>query len=157
MARKFGSMAYVSIVIIAGGLLGSTPEARAQTQAGFRVGIYANREDAFLGGELVAPLAQRIYVNPNGEWVVAERATFLTFNMDFYYDIPVRGPLAVWAGAGLAILYFNPEGPAPADTDVGLDLLFGIAFSRRPVIPYMQVKALLSDTNELVLGVGLRF
>lgn len=143
--------------IVAVGLLGSAPEAWAQTQAGLRVGIYANREDAFLGGELVTPLDRRIFVNPNVELVVAERATFLTFNMDFYYDIPVRAPLAVWAGAGLAILYFNPEGPAPADTDVGVDLLFGIAFRRQPVIPYMQVKAILSDRNELVIAIGLRF
>jgi len=129
----------------------------AQAMGGFRVGIYADREDAFLGGELLTPVAERIYVNPNVELVLVERATFVTFNMDFYYDIPVRAPLSVWAGAGLAILYFNPEGPAPADTDVGLDLLFGIAFSRRPVIPYLQVKAILSDRNELVVGIGLRF
>ncbi|GBC85308.1 hypothetical protein HRbin11_01757 [bacterium HR11] len=147
----------IGIAAVVASLFGSASEARAQTQAGFRVGIYADREDAFLGGEVVTPVVERIYVNPNVELVLVERATFLTFNMDFYYDIPVQAPLAVWAGAGLAILYFNPEGPAPADTDVGLDLLFGIAFSRRPVIPYIQVKAILSDTNELVLGVGLRF
>jgi len=144
-------------LLISFGLLVWGSDAWAQTMGGFRVGIYADREDAFLGGEVVTPVVERIYVNPNVELVLVERATFLTFNMDFYYDIPVRAPMSVWAGAGLAILYFNPEGPFPADTDVGLNLLFGVALSRRPVIPYLQVKAILSDRNELVVGIGLRF
>jgi hypothetical protein len=38
-----------------------------------------------------------------------------------------------------------------------MDLLFGIAFRRQPVIPYMQVKAILSDRNEFVIAIGLRF
>ncbi|MCS7312367.1 MAG: hypothetical protein NZ742_05590, partial [Acidobacteria bacterium] len=74
------------------GLFTWISEAWAQTMGGFRVGIYADREDAFLGGEIVTPVAERVYVNPNVELVLVERSTFLTFNMDFYYDIPVRAP-----------------------------------------------------------------
>ena len=61
----------------------------------------------------------------------------------------------VWAGAGLGVLYTNPE-VGDSNTDVGLNLLFGVGLKGH-VVPYVQGKVIVSEDTAFVLGVGLRF
>ena len=134
----------------------ATP-ADTRTLLGFRFGFYAESEDAFLGAEALVPLRRGWFLNPNVENVFAEGVTFVTFNVDVHYDLPVQAPYSIWVGGGLAVLYRNPEGRAPADTDVGINVLFGLGWHRGNLYPYVQGKVILSDEAELVLGLGLRF
>jgi len=127
------------------------------TKFGVRAGYYSDTEEIFLGGELLSRISRSVFFNPNVEFVTIDNGTFMTFNGDFHYDFPTAGSPLIWAGAGLGMLYFNPEGPGDNQTDVGLNLLFGVGLSRGPVIPYFQVKAILEDNNEVVLGFGIRF
>lgn len=132
--------------------------AEAQTLFGARLGAYVEQEELFLGGEVLTHLQDSFYLNPNVEWVLADNAKQATFNFDFHYDFAHRGELTFWVGAGLGVLYFNPDGPRESNTDLGLNLLFGTAFLRgRDVIPYLQAKVIVADDSELVVGFGVRF
>ena len=125
---------------------------------GIRAGRYMDSEEYFLGGELLSRVAGNLYFNPNGEYVFVDNLTYITFNLDFHYDFYTTSPLFFWMGAGLGILYSNPEGPPDSDTDLGVNLIFGVAINTiSSLTPYFQGKYILADKNEFVLAVGLRF
>lgn len=127
------------------------------TLFGLRAGYYTGVERPFAGVELLVPVAHRLYVNPNLEYVFVDNLTYMTFNLDFHYDLPSRGPAFVWLGAGLAIVYQNPSGPPPSTTDVAANFLAGVGLSRGPVIPYFQVKLIAKSDTEASVAFGLRF
>jgi hypothetical protein len=131
-------------------------EANPGTKFGTRVGLYTDTEELFVGGELLSRIAPSLYFNPNVEWVAIDGGTFLTFNGDLHYAFPTRRN-PIWIGSGLSALYVNPDGPRDGNTDLGMNLLFGLGFSRGPLVPYLQLKAIIADNNEVVLGFGLRF
>jgi hypothetical protein len=146
------------IAITVAALLGSFSSAEAQeTVVGIRAGYYTDVSDAFVGGELLTSISNHTYFNPNVEYVFTDGFTFLTFNGDFHHDFPSRSSTFYWLGAGLAALYTNPEGEGDNQTDLGVNLLGGIGFSRGSTIPYVQGKFVLSDNSEFVVGFGLRF
>lgn len=126
---------------------------------GFRLGVYTDVGDLFIGGELLIPVRDRIYFNPNVEYVFVENGSYITFNGDFHYDFSIEGsPLFFWLGAGLAILYFDHGKNWDADADVGANLLFGLGMSTSSqLVPYVQGKIILSDNSEFALGFGVRF
>jgi hypothetical protein len=135
-----------------------TPAAAADTKFGLRGGYYTDLGDPFLGAEVLLPITQRIYFNPNFEYVFVEGDfTFLTINADFHYDFPTAGRYYVWAGAGLALIRSDPPGDDNGDTDPGLNLLAGVGFQTGSVIPYFQAKLILDHGSEFVLGFGVRF
>jgi len=125
---------------------------------GIRAGRYMDTEEFFLGGELLSRIAGDLFFNPNVEYVFLDNVTYMTFNLDFHYDFYTNSPLFFWLGSGLGVLYVNPEGPVESDTDIGVNLLFGIGIDTVSTLtPYFQVKYILADNDEIVLGVGLRF
>ncbi len=131
---------------------------QSPTKFGLRTGVYTDAEDMFLGGEVLTPLSPHLYLNPNVEYVFMDGGTYLTFNADFHYDFRTNSPVYLWSGAGLAVLYLNPQGPADSNTDVGANILFGLGIKTAGrLVPYIQAKAILSDNNEVAIGVGLRF
>jgi hypothetical protein len=136
------------------GLVSADPAAAA-TRFGIRGGIYTDPTDAFAGAELLVPISDQVFVNPNVEYVFRENATYMTFNADFHYDFPTDGPY-VWVGAGLAVAYRDPDGPAESDTDVGANFLFGVGAKGR-VIPYVQGKLIVKDNTQFSIAAGLRF
>jgi len=136
------------------------PVVKAQgIKPGVRIGAYTDVGDLFLGGELLIPVASRVYFNPNVEYVFIENGNYITFNGDVHYDVYLENSnLFVWFGGGLAIIYFDPEGRRDADSDVGANLLFGAGLTTSSrLIPYIQGKVILSDNSEFALGFGLRF
>lgn len=124
---------------------------------GVRLGIYTDPSDLFVGGEFLTPITRGLYFNPNIEYVFIEHGDELTFNFDVHYDLPNRHRTYVWVGAGVGIIYINPEGPADAQTDVGLNLLFGVGVPAGNLIPYVQAKVLIADNSDFILAFGLRF
>ena len=128
-----------------------------RTFFGVRLGYYADSENPFAGAEILVPVAHRVYFNPNAEYVFVDGATYATFNADFHYDFPTHHRAFVWAGAGLGVAYFNPEGPASSNTDVVANFIAGVGLSRGPVIPYFQFKLIAKSGTEAVFAFGLRF
>lgn len=127
------------------------------TLFGVRLGYYTDAQDPFAGVEVLVPLAHRIYINPNVEYIFGDGRTYMTFNLDFHYDFPSQRRAFFWLGAGLGLLYVNPDGPTPSDTDVGANFLAGVGLSRGSVIPYFQLKVIASGNTEVALAFGLRF
>ncbi|NIR51357.1 hypothetical protein GWO43_22480 [candidate division KSB1 bacterium] len=139
-------------------LLISSSSSNAQSgHLGVRGGYYTDAEEVFLGGEFLTQLAPRIYLNPNVEYIFVDNATFLTFNGDLHFDFPTAGRNYFWVGGGFALAFFDPEGNRDSETDAGLNLLFGAGFPTGSVIPYVQAKIILSESEDFVIGFGLRF
>ena len=136
--------------------LGLGEPAVAETHVGIRGGVYTGESDAFVGAELLERIAHRLYFDPNLEYVFVDGLTFITLNGDIHYDLHTHSPAYVWIGAGPAILYKNPDGPAPSVTKAGANFFMGVGL-RGPVIPYVQAKVIASSDSEFVLAFGLRF
>jgi hypothetical protein len=81
---------------------------------GVRGGYYTKVDEPFVGAELLARVAPRLYFNPNVEYVFVDNGTYMTFNGDFHYDFPTHSRTYTWLGAGLALVRVDPEGPANA-------------------------------------------
>jgi hypothetical protein len=124
---------------------------------GLRVGYYTGLEKPFAGAELLIPVAHRVYLNPNAEYVFVNNVTYMTWNLDFHYDLPSRSQAFVWIGAGLGVVYQNPSGPPPSTTDLAANFLAGLGLNRGPVIPYFQVKLIAKSDTEASVAFGLRF
>lgn len=124
---------------------------------GLRMGYYTKAENPFGGVELILPLSHRVYANPNVEYVFIDNLTYLTYNLDFHYDLPSHSRAFVWLGAGLGVISQNPDGPAPTDTEVAANFLAGVGLSRHRVIPYFQAKLVAKGDTEFVVAFGLRF
>jgi hypothetical protein len=139
------------------------PDAEARPLVGVRGGQYTDLGDsevdeAFLGVELIAGITNHIYFNPNLEYVFVDHGKLGTGNLDFHVDFPVTQAAHLWLGAGLAVVYTDPEGPPESDTELGLNLLVGAGVHVGAVIPYAQLKLLvIDDYEELVWAVGVRF
>jgi hypothetical protein len=111
-----------------------------------------------MGGEYLANLGSNVYLNPNIEFVLVDNGSMFTLNMDAHYDIPTRANIYIWAGGGLGLIYFNPEGAGDSHTDAGLSILFGLGFiTSSRLIPYIQAKGIISDNSNFALAFGLRF
>jgi len=149
VARSLAVVAFVLAVL-------STPTPAAADMFGLRAGYYTKAEKPFVGAELLVPLSHSVFLDPNVEYVFTDGLTYMTFNADFHYDFPTHGPTYVWAGAGLAVLYSNPDGPGGSSTDVGANFIFGIGHRGR-VVPYIQAKLIAKSDTEFVIGAGLRF
>jgi hypothetical protein len=138
--------------------------AKAEVDFGVRGGFYSDAEAGFLGAEALMGVTRSWYFNPNVEYVFVDNGSLWTVNGDFHYDFPTRSNLAVWAGGGPAVIFSSPD-PDPGcrkcednQTDLGLNLLGGVGFSKRgPIRPYVQGKVILSDNTEAAIAVGLRF
>jgi hypothetical protein len=133
-------------------------DAEADIKPGVRAGVYFDPTDAFIGAEVLMDVTDRWYFNPNFEYVFVDNADFVTFNFDVHYDLPTDD-VYVWIGAGLGILYFDPDAPRfDSETDVGLNLIAGVGFrTGSRIVPFIQPKAFLSDDSEFSIAFGIRF
>lgn len=130
-------------------------DAEAQTHFGVRGGIYLDQDDPFIGAHVTHKIQRQWIFNPNFEYVLVDRGSLFTINADLHYDLPSRSSTMFWLGGGLGISHFSFRDFS--NTDTGLNLLMGMSFSRRPVIPFVQVKVMIMDDTQLVLGGGLTF
>ena len=122
---------------------------------GVRFGLYTEVDEPFAGIELITRVANRVYFNPNFEWVFVEGFDYYTLNGDFHYDLPTHSNLFVWLGAGLGLVRVDFDGAD--DTDAALNVLAGVGVRAGGTVPYVQAKVIVKDDSEFVIGVGLRF
>ena len=151
--RRLSTLIGVTVLFA---LAGAAPAA-ADIKFGIRGGYYTDIEEPFVGAELLTRIGNRVYFNPNFEYVFVDEATYFTLNGDFHYDFPVGSDVYVWAGAGLGWSSFDFEGEDNSDNDLVANLLAGAGVNAGGVIPYVQLKLIIQDDTEFVIGVGLRF
>jgi len=145
-------MALLVLMFLSASSLGS---ANAQTRFGVRGGFYLDRDEPFVGAHLVHKIQRGWMFNPNFEYVLVEPGSLFTINADLQYDLPSRSNATFWLGGGLGISHFSLE--ALKNTDTGLNLSMGVRFGRQPATPFLQVKVIMLDEAQLVLGGGVTF
>lgn len=155
---RFSLAAFVGIASF-----GTPADAEARARVGVRGGQYMDLgrsgvDEPFLGVELIAGITDRVYFNPNVEYVFIDHGKLATANLDVHVALPVTEAAHLWIGPGLAVVYTDPDGPQESDTEFGLNLLAGVAVHVGDVDPYMQLKFLFVDDHEqFVWAVGVRF
>jgi hypothetical protein len=139
------------------GALSVTP-GLAKTDFGVRGGAYSDIEEPFLGAEALFGVgsSRQWFGNPNLEHAFADSGDLTTVSFDFHYDFPSGQPYTIWAGGGPTMIFRDRTG-ASNTTDPGVNLLMGIGAKNGDVRPYGQVKVIVADDSEAVLGVGVRF
>jgi hypothetical protein len=124
-----------------------------------RGGVYLDQDDPFVGAHFAHKIQRNWVFNPNFEYVLLDRenASLFTINADIHYDLPAASAASTifWLGGGLGISHFSAQDFH--NTDTGLNLLMGASFGRRGAIPFVQVKVLVEDESQLVLGGGITF
>ena len=151
-------LSFVGAFVLAGAL--SITPAQAKTDFGVRGGTYSQADEPFFGAEALFGLgtAEHWQGNPNLEHAFMDSGDLTTVSFDFHYDFPSGAPYSIWAGAGPTLIFRDRNFPgSQRDTDPGVNLLFGIGAKKGDVRPYGQMKVVVSDNSEAVLGVGVRF
>jgi hypothetical protein len=120
----------------------------AQVRWGAHVGVTDG--SGMIGGDVVLPLGNGFYFNPNVEL----SRKLITTNADFHYDISISRDTAYWLGAGAALV--NPDG---GDLDAGANIIFGLAVRQAPRIFYTQLKYTIAsnDNSFTTASFGVRF
>jgi hypothetical protein len=128
--------------------IGVTP-ALANTSGGIRAGLSVDPDQFVFGGQLnFDPIGKNVYIVPSAELGLGDDVTTLAFNGDVQYRFHVSQGSSVrpYAGGGLTILWFDPDGPGDSDTNVGVNVLGGIFFGEAHGNPmFVDVKLDLSD------------
>ncbi|HZI63388.1 MAG TPA: hypothetical protein VFE44_01340 [Thermoanaerobaculia bacterium] len=151
------------LLMLAAALLAPAVATGADVDFGIRAGEYTDIGEPFIGVEINYPITRDWWFNPNLEYVLVDDGDLMTINGDFHYDFHVDRPLYVWAGGGPALILSDQDDrPGRRDddddeNDFGLNLLGGVGFQAGPVVPYGQIKAIVSDENEFVIAFGVRF
>lgn len=157
--RHFRLASFAGPFLVFVSLVAAPRAGESQVLVGVRAGAYTADGDPFVGGEVLVGVEKDLFLNPNVELVFADRASKATFNFDVHYDFARRSKAFFWLGAGLAVIYLDPEGSPDSMTDAGANILFGVGFRElgRRWVPYIQAKVLAADESDFVLGFGLRF
>lgn len=131
----------------------------ARPDFGVRGGAYADTEDPFLGAEALFGLggSKNWFGNPNLEHAFVDRGDLTSVSFDFHYDFRTGEPYAIWAGGGPTMLFRDDDTSGNDDTDAGVNLVFGVGEKKGDVRPYGQVKFIVADDTQAVLGAGVRF
>jgi hypothetical protein len=135
----------LALVVLALGV----PPALANTSGGIRAGLSVNPDQFLFGGQLnFDPIGKNVYIVPSAELGLGDDLTTLSFNGDVQYRFHVSQGSSVrpYAGGGLSIWWFDPDGPGGSDTNVGVDVLGGIFFGEANGNPmFVDVKLDLTD------------
>lgn len=141
-----------SLLLLATTMLFAPVTAEAQAvNWGVRGGYNFDAEEPFFGVEAIFPISRSIpnlYFNPNVEHVFGDDS-FTSLNADVHYDFDA-GNGFWWIGAGAAAIFGD-------DSDFGLNVITGYGVRRGSIIPYLQLKGVISDDNQIQVGGGVRF
>ena len=147
--KKWWSFIFVAVAILV------VPTVSAETKWGVRAGYYTDVSEPFVGVEALVPISGKIFFNPNVEYVLIDGGDLFTINADAHYDFDTGGDAMVWAGAGLALAYYNLD---DSDTEFGGNIFGGVGTEWNGLIPYAQLKyTRIDEGDDFVIGVGLRF
>lgn len=128
--------------------------AQLRLQPGVRAGYYTDNSDFFLGADVKTGFLL-VNANANAEYVFVDSGTLATLNLDGTIDFGLIPGLPTYVGFGLGLLFTDPDN-GDSNTDGITNFLLGAGL-KLPLNPYVQLKYILADSDQLVVGVGIRF
>jgi hypothetical protein len=128
---------------------------QASTYVGTRAGYDFQTDEVILGANLTVPISTQIEFYPSLELYLPDRGNKIGFNGDVKIFLPTRASYDLYAGGGLGIV--NQNLGDVSNTDLGLNLLFGIGSRVGRIHPYGEARLLLHDDTQLVLFAGVNF
>jgi hypothetical protein len=144
-----------SVVIVTMMASAGLASAQASTRVGPRIGYDFQSDEAVLGASLTVPISTRIEFYPSIDIYTPDRGNKVGFNGDVKVYLPTRASYDLYAGGGLGIV--NQNLGDVSNTDVGVNLLFGIASRVGAINPFGEAKLLIHDDTQLVLLAGMNF
>jgi hypothetical protein len=120
----------------------------ADTSVGLHGGFSSGPDQFIIGPHLnLSPIADNLYIVPGAEVGFGDDVTTIAFNGDLQYRFEVHdSKVRPYAGGGLGLIWFDPDGPADSDTNLGVHILGGIFFGQLNGQPmFVDVKAGLTD------------
>ena len=149
------SIARLGSIIAALVISSTSAVAQAATHVGARLGFNTDTREAVLGLNLTVPISTRIEFYPSIDLYVPDRGNKVGFNGDVKVLLPYRSGLQLFGGGGVGIVNRN-EGDF-SNTDVGINLLFGLESRVGRIHPFGEARILLHDDTQLVLLAGVNF
>lgn len=78
-------------------------------------------------------------------------------NLAYNFVIEDAESIFPYAGGGLNIGSFDPDGPGDGDTELGINLFAGTQFEAESIIPYLEVRLVIEAAEQVVLTGGVLF
>ena len=150
-----GSTVLLGSLVAALAVTPASASAQASTFVGSRVGYDFQTDEVILGANFTVPISTQIEFYPSLELYLPDRGNKIGFNGDVKIFLPIRASYDLYAGGGLGIV--NQNLGDVSNTDVGLNLLFGVGSRVGRIHPYGEARLLLHDDTQLVLHAGVNF
>lgn len=129
--------------------------AQANTHVGMRIGYNFDAEEVLLGGSLTVPMTSRIWFYPSLEIYTPDRGNRIGFNGDVKIHLPRASATApaFYAGGGIGVQ--NRNVGEFSNTDLGVNLLFGLESIIGWIHPFGEARVLLYDRSQFVILAGV--
>lgn len=155
MQVQLGWLARFCSVMIALAIASTNGMAQASTRAGARIAYNFQTDEAMVGASFTVPISTRIEFYPSLELYLPDDGNKIGFNGDVKVYLPTRASYDLYAGGGLGIVNQNVNGFS--NSDVGINLLFGISSRVSRVMPFGEARLLIHDDTQLVMLAGINF
>lgn len=149
------SIARLCLVVVGLAANSTSASAQASTNVGARLGYNFHSDDAVLGLHLTVPISTRIEFYPSIDLYVPDSGNQVGFNGDVKVLLPLRSGPHLYGGGGIGLVNRN-EGDF-SNTDVGINLLFGIESLVGWIHPFGEARVMIYDDPQLALIAGVNF
>jgi len=151
----------VILLLAVTALLITVGNAQAYTSAGLHGGFSSSPDQFVIGPHLnLSAVGENLYIVPSGEVGFGDNVLTLAFNGDLQYRfVTRRSKVRPYAGGGMSVFFFDPDGPGSGNTNLGVNLLGGIFFgemNRRPMFLDFKV-GLTNEVPDWKLQFGFNF
>lgn len=147
------------LALLVAGMAGTPALAQDGGDLELRAGLYVDDVDGpFVGIGYLSPIGDggRWSIDPNAEIAFGDRVDAISASVDFLYDLRSDSTFTFWIGGGPTVIHLDPDF-GDGDTDFGVNGVFRMGWRDVRYRPFFQVKAIVADESELVLGAGMRF
>ena len=132
--------------------------ATANADGGLRAGFSSGPDQFLIGGQIEPPpVAENLHIVPSAELGLGDDLTSIQFNGDLQYRFRTDSGVRPYAGGGLTVAWFDPEGNGDSDTNIGVNVLGGLYFGKSTPM-FVDVKLGLTDeVPDLKAVFGINF
>lgn len=145
--------ALVSSILLVLAAMASIAGAQATTHVGARVGYNFEAEVVVLSANLTVPISTRIEFYPSLDIYLPERGNRIGFNGDVKVLLPMASGPHLYGGGGIGVV--NQNLGDFSNTDIGVNLLFGLESKVGWIHPFGEIRFLVHDQKQFVAIAGV--